>query len=408
MDFRVRISGSHLPPAAVKTLIVILIGAALIGLGAPINNSPAWLVGMLPLFAMVSIALILAGSRASERVRVIGVLLVCIVITACAVYTTLFTSNASTVWLQVLVCLGIGLVYGAFRARDGGTLHCALCDYPFNEARVCPECGSDWSQTNTLRRGTRRRRPWMAVLGGVIIVTGVLLLTSPLLTRAAWTIAPTSLLLDLGGRVAPPEGVFAALNRRMLTPEERLDLAGRLIDQSDAPAGLTSQQADWLAITAKMNLLPAPLADRYFRDGLKLSLRVEGPAIVGESIRVELTRGNLLPTSPLAMPVSAWLTGWWVDDGKVADAWADWDSTTRFDESLLQTLPTSGPTHLPGITITPSTPGTVTVRVVVWLVAAPSRPTLVLNPDGTPRFGSNSTPIWTRRVELVKQIEVIP
>lgn len=407
MDFRVRISGHLLPPAAVKTLIVILIGAALIGLGAPTGNSPAWLVGVLPLFAMVGIALILAGSRASERVRIIGITLTCVVITVCAVYVTLFAPPASTIWLQVLICLGIGLVHAAFRARDGDALHCTACDYPFNDARVCPECGSDWSEANTLRRGTRRRRPWMAALGAFVILTGALLLTSPLLSRAAWTIAPTSLLLDLGARNAPPEGVFAALNQRLLTPDERIALSTRLLDRSGTPVGLSQEQSDWLAITSKMNLLPAALADRYFRDALKLSLEVKGDTVAGESMRVELTRSDMLATSPLGMPISAWVAGWWVDDAKAADAWDDWDSSTRFDESLLQTLPTSGPTHLPGITITPSAPGTVTVRVVVWLAAAPNRPSLVLNPDGTPRFGSSSAPIWTRRVELVKQIQVI-
>jgi len=235
-----------------------------------------------------------------------------------------------------------------------------------------------------------------------------LLLTSPLLTRAAWTVAPTKLPLELGARSTPPEGVFAALDRRLLTSDERASLAARLLDHRDTPFGLTTPQADWLAITSKMNVWPTTLADRYFRDSFKLSLQIKGDPFVGESIRVELTRDDSPTSSPLALPISAWVTGWWVDDAQVADAWDDWDSTTRFDETLLQTLPTSGPTHLPGIAISPSAPGKITVRVVVWLAAAPTRPTLVVNPDGTPRFGGNSTPIWTRRVELTRQIDVIP
>ncbi len=405
-DFRVRISGALLPPVAVKSLIALFLVVALIGFGAPANNAPAWVLGLLPILAMAAASLIIAGSRASERTRMLGISLITLVLICGAVYAAINAPSPALVWFQINAAVGIALVYSAFRARDGDTIHCARCDYPFSDTPRCPECGADLSLTNALLRGTRRRRPWLAALGVLLILSSAVLVTAPLLMHGAWRIAPTNLLLNLGARTTPPEGIFAALNQRLLTQQERLELAARLIEMHDTPAGLTPQQADWLAVTAKMNLLPGPLADRYFNGTLNLTLQASNPAHPGEPIRVELTRGNLHPISPLALPISAWVTGWWVDDAQVADAWDDWDSATRFDAPLLQTLPTSGPNHLPGITITPSAPGTVTVRVVVWLAAAPTRPSLVLNPDHTPRFGAGNTPIWTRRVELIKQVQI--
>src|SRR5690242_10876922 len=76
----------------------------------------------------------------------------------------------------LLFAVGILLLRrGAYPKRIGSTPHCPKCEYilaGLENASRCPECGQEVS-SGQMVHGERRRRPRLAVFGGLVALLGL-------------------------------------------------------------------------------------------------------------------------------------------------------------------------------------------------------------------------------------------
>gem|GEM_PF-3914008 len=404
----------QLPPRAAYVITAVLLTLAAVGAGAA-NSGSFYRDVLASLFVYLGLAgslMIFAASSAPERVQRIAILTISIVASLGFVAVVVFGLGVFRDVAGYLLATGVGFLIQERTHRLGDQLHCAKCEYPLTPADNCPECGAPWTWPRTLVRGTRHRRRWLQAAAWLLIVTGTLAAVAGFSRHTLARLLPTSMLVTAAVRPNGDFDVFSELDRRALSPAERSSIINGLLALRDAGHDHTSAQFFWLSRVAQSNLLTTAQLDRYCNSLLKLRARVVGEPRVGQSVRVELfAEGSRWDFASGWLHV--WLAGWTLQSGvtppvALGHAWSDWDSATRFDAELISTLPTSGPTLLPHIEITPSAAGRHTVRATLHIIAGPGPFHLVLNDDGTPRFAGRAVPVWTRRVEVEATMDVRP
>lgn len=415
MDKRIDPSSHQLLRPSLALHVVVL--GALIGVSAALGgaeraDSAGWITLAFIGVALIGVIAIIATARIGEHARRIA--LTCIsgsLITLCLWSELGGTATRLPGLSGALIGIGIGLLALERRHRVGAALHCARCDYPHADGPQCPECGKMWNEPHALRLGTRKRRPWMMWLGIALIATALVSIPVALLRGKVWSLAPTSIIISAAVAPGADQAVFRELDSRSLTPRDRARIIDALIAERESGAAWSMPQQLWMDRAVRANIFSPTQMDRYCRAILTLALHAHGEARVGQSVRIEVVRAD----PPLAIGndwLHVWIAGSWTGREptlvRIDDAWTQWDSPVRFDARLLSTLPTSGPTLLPGVDVTPSAAGPMRVSVVLWLAAGPSRPPLVLNPDDTPRFAGPLAPVWNRRIELQTTLDVRP
>ncbi|MCK4874095.1 MAG: hypothetical protein KAS72_15335, partial [Phycisphaerales bacterium] len=297
---------------------------------------------------------------------------------------------------------------------------CATCSYEKDPAGEppprCPECGADWSlpgATMHVRRLEGKVRIPIASIALLLLIfiPGVVLV----MPSKHAHLLPTSVLVRYAvtGNILSSDSYWAELSTRTMTPEQKLELAQRVLDKRASGEILALDTGlIWLDKYAAAGRMDPDMLERFYAG--MLALHIEGPARVrvGEQIQLEVWGQDRSANASRGTTYALVLVeGFYVGDAAspigrhdTGDFGSEFDSEQR---EFAQMLRLSLPEPAACMTFTPDQPGEVTVRAAMWIVIAPTNamPTAlswaeddsIITPPGTS---------WTKRVELEHVLEV--
>ena len=310
-------------------------------------------------------------------------------------------------WAWTLpVGIGAGLITAGWATRTGDSRHCPKCDYEFafadgdEDAPVrCPECGTGWLG----RLVTGRRVQSRPLIGaGVGVLAATLLLAVTLFASGGFIARamPTPALIAWLG-TSPLIGgdeAWAELATRTLTPEQRADLATRLLDLRLAERfRLTVEGKEWLDAETAAGTLPAGVQERFFAEMFRGELDVPRRVRVGEPFEVGFKHTDA--NDGFNYKCFLYVGGFAVGDAPLVGQRNEGYYPNLIDRAR-------GTPYTPvSESLVANKPGPATVRADVWLMVQTGFPaTITWNDDGTPVVPP--TAAWVKRVEMVREIEV--
>ena len=318
---------------------------------------------------------------------------------------------------MVPLMIGFFLLMTGWKHRAGPASFCAACGYQrtpgetADSCSCCPECAGNWNEVGGTRHGEANRRPGYIAAGATLAALGLVLVLNPLML-GNWKamVLPTSSLIQEASR---PHGSFlmdewAELNGRTLSEAETIELAEALLAKRLGKSYSDREDEKWLTAQIAANALPGELVARYYAEALDVWIIGSSAARVGETMKLEIGthyRGGGLAGSP--QPV-ALISGFFVGDDPTPNGrQIQGIPGVMFGHVRLQyggedVGPGNGPSH----TLTPNAPGTVRVRLALWLahLPQPGNVAITWNNDGTPVAPAGA--VWMEQRVIEHVIEV--
>ncbi len=270
--------------------------------------------------------------------------------------------NAVVLW-SVFAAGSTLLAYG-IHGRVEPHPRCANCGYERGEAPdipdQCPECGRVWTARGGIVSDRVVRTPWMIWMGVGLFLLAMFSMFWPLMGGSFLSRAlPTRILLAQAASsqyISPAQ--WAEIAARNAPPT---DVAVALLDYQSRGGFLPTQATAWLETQVTTRTIPPAIIQRFYAEWQPLKLLLPDSAKVNEPLRIEV--GSDRPNySPTMMAFAA-----------VSDAWVN-DQPFSVDRPA-QFIPPgargrTGATN--SITVTPSQPGPLHIRIRVWEVLGPS------------------------------------
>ncbi len=184
------------------------------------------------------------------------------------------------------------LIRGLLTYRVGQTPYCAACDYNLT-GRVserCSECGAYLEEPGAIVHGELRRRPRLAVIGGLLLAFGMLSLLVPFLGVDWYRYKPTAWVIsDLkSNNQTLANRAWTELQNRMvrkpLSERQQNRLISICLDTQAAgkQGGVSSNLIGYLGQSFLSNKLTDQQATLFLEQGLKLDLQVRPRVVLGD------------------------------------------------------------------------------------------------------------------------------
>lgn len=320
-------------------------------------------------------------------------------------------------WLYFpILIFGWELVARGWKRRGGNSTHCAKCDYqqapdgPPSER--CPECGSYWAIPGGTVKGrlVRRRASFIAGISLVVLAFGSIFNFGFGMGRWTPRVLPVgSLIREI---VEAPRGFvsdeWAALSRRSLSDEQRARLAAGLLEKRLRKGHLSDDGEAWFAGEIAAQRLAPDMAERFYSEMFDMWIDAPAAARVGDTINIGIGVEDRAARTKWYVCVE----GYYIDDETTPRARQQrtisglmlGKSRRRGDRKE----GCAGGDYSPETYVTPEEPGSIRVRLVVWVVAGTRmgifRRTNWLE-DGEPEIPENAP--WSRKIEITHTIKVI-
>jgi hypothetical protein len=309
--------------------------------------------------------------------------------------------------------LGLLLLMSNWKRREGAVSFCAACGYQRApglqrvELTQCPECGENWNQIGGVKHGVVKRRAGRTAAGVALAAIGLALIASPVYL-GSWQakILPTGSLIH---EISRPNSGFvmnewAELNRRALSGVQIVTLAEGLLAKRLSKSYCDRDDDNWLVAQIAADALPRELVERYYTEALDVCIIGPTQAKVGETITLAIgthyRAGGGRNPAPVAL-----ISGFFVNDdpepkGRQA---AGIDGIMLGQRRLHYGGEDAGPGNGPALSIVPDEPGTISVRLELWIAHAPMGTVnqITWQEDGTPMKPAGTVRMEHRTIEHV-------
>jgi|GEM_PF-2703496 len=326
-------------------------------------------------------------------------------------------SSLPRVFELFLFAGGLVTLAAALPRREGRSWHCARCGYQrVEEVHTllphCPECGHRWRHFGGWRVG----RP-KGSKTGIRLALGLLLagVAAMLLREQAgrWFVSKLSTPMLIRHAVNAPADQsgesWEELETRALSINQREWIAESLLDRRARSGILDRRSEAWLHASIANASIPSATTSRYFEELSDFWLVLPESVMAGDAIAAEVHGSYRGPSgeTPLG-PVSVAIEsieietpGTQATPAEMAELTVSSRSESTVHPLTLHTRPRLGRASMQSLS-----PGTATVRAVVWiLVDVTEHSTVVWKPEGPITV---ETPKKLIRRELVAKVTVKP
>lgn len=317
---------------------------------------------------------------------------------------------------MILLMFGVIMFMAGLKWPVADASFCAACQYqrPPDAAgpapQRCPECGAAWNAIGGTRHGRTTRKPRLIFAGSIVAAIGFYATMHPgSLSKLTTSILPTGSLIQ---QVTNPRSGFVVdewneIVSRNLSDDETIALATGLLDRRNE-SFIDRGGETWLAAQITANALPDDLVKRYYEEDLEIWLVGPTEATVGETVRIAAGSTHRAAAGMSPAPFVL-VSGFFVDDetepkGRRSQAI---DGIMFGRERKFPSGDRADAGDGPVLTLEPTTPGTVHVRLELWIAHLPTPGTIYKinwNDDGTPT--TSVTPTWLEHRMFEHVVEV--
>lgn len=295
-----------------------------------------------------------------------------------------------------------------YRSRSGESRHCTDCGYQQapegGNPKRCPECGADWSKAGSVVIGEIGRDPRQLLLAGASVCVGALLMYSYVwqIQGGGWLtrVLPTSVLIrDIADSDASTGADWNEIQRRQLTSEQELQLAGGLLDRRLRRDYLDSAAGGWLWTRVSTGVFPDDLIERYYREMLEVWIDAPATATVGQPVRVSIDSDYRRSNPPTGINEIVYFGGFFQGDDPMPIERRDDNNYAGLLDNQRYRIQAD---------ITPTEAGPLRIRAVLYFAVGPKlvwpNPGVEWHDDGTATIPPAA--VWSHRIEIEKTIEV--
>lgn len=275
--------------------------------------------------------------------------------------------------MMLCMVIGIPLLVQGVGITQRGMERCSRCGQKLGggtRPALCPECGRSLDEPGAVTSTERRRYPGM-IAGGVLAILLGMIFPVLLYSGVVLSALPTGALLLLA-RMDSNFAIMDELTSRPLTPDQLRAMADTLLQQTEGNAPYVFGLEE-VAKAVEAQTLPPEYGQRLAHAAVGMRIIAPESARVGEAVRLVLRPRQRLFAHPRGGEYAWLMTGWSVDEASPVDSRSRWVPISYWDAGYRQALnlQVEEEEYTLEHVVTPTQPGTMTIRARGWVTLLP-------------------------------------